>query len=76
MLISMQDKNDGRTEKARDGDEKEGIRCGAPEHAGEHGQLGFDLLRSGTLEGGRRVRGASDGDAKEGVRCGASRHAD
>ncbi|EDO03145.1 hypothetical protein SS1G_05625 [Sclerotinia sclerotiorum 1980 UF-70] len=61
---------------ASDGDEKEGVRAGASRHADQHGQLGFDILESGTLEGGRRLGGASDGDEFEGVRAGASRHAD
>ncbi|KAH9207879.1 hypothetical protein DL95DRAFT_481880 [Leptodontidium sp. 2 PMI_412] len=64
-----------RLRSASDGDEFEGVRCGASFYASQHGQPGFDIPESGTLEGGRRLRGASDRDEKEGVRCGASRHA-
>ncbi|PQE21863.1 hypothetical protein CJF31_00007706 [Rutstroemia sp. NJR-2017a BVV2] len=39
-----------------------------------YGQLGFDILEAGTLEGGRRLGSTSDGDEKEGVRAGASRY--
>ncbi|EDN98515.1 hypothetical protein SS1G_13374 [Sclerotinia sclerotiorum 1980 UF-70] len=86
-LISMANlastyRNQGRWEGGRrlggasDGDEFEGVRAGASKHADQHGQLGFDILESGTLEGGRRLGGASDGDEFEGVRAGASRYTD
>ncbi|EDN95632.1 hypothetical protein SS1G_11511 [Sclerotinia sclerotiorum 1980 UF-70] len=52
------------------------LRAGASRHADQHGQLGFDIPESRTLEGGRRLGCASDGDEKKGVRAGASRHAD
>ncbi|EDN92191.1 hypothetical protein SS1G_08054 [Sclerotinia sclerotiorum 1980 UF-70] len=41
-----------------------------------HGQFGFDIPESRTLEEGRRLGCASDEDEKEDVRAGASRHTD
>lgn len=41
---------------ASDGDEKEGVVSGPWLYAGQHGQLGFDIFESGTLEGGLKIR--------------------
>ncbi|APA11278.1 hypothetical protein sscle_07g060480 [Sclerotinia sclerotiorum 1980 UF-70] len=53
--------SDGRYNEAEvpfvesNGEAQECFRGGASFHTDQHGQLGFDILESGTLEGGRRL---------------------